>query len=47
MIPRSKGSEDLKSSQKESSSEDSKGDIFSIDDGSKKQKKEFRPKYEH
>ena len=44
MIPRTQGSEEIKSRM---SSEDRKSDIFSIDDGSKKQKKEFRPKYEH
>jgi hypothetical protein len=44
MIARSKGSEEVRSRK---SSEENKRDIFSIDDGSKKQKKEFRPKFEH
>ncbi len=45
MIPRSNGTEEVKS--RKSSEDRKKRDIFSIDDGSKKQKKEFRPKYEH
>jgi hypothetical protein len=44
MIPKSKGSEEVETRK---SSEERKRDIFSIEDGSKKQKKEFRPKYEH
>ena len=44
MIPRTQKGLEINRSPK---SEDKKRDIFSIEDGSKREKKGFNPKYEH